>query len=267
MQGLRNAHASLHEAELVLIEVNSDVEVLTEQNSAVKTLLKTKEGELDGLNKSLKDIAGKATQLLNSCIALNSDPVMHEFVRQLPEGQTIEELETEIESDKARLDLMHEGNGGIIRDFEQRQKKIDTLKAKLEEVKHALDELDGKLKDIKDRWEPELDRLVKNISASFAFNMRQINCAGEVGIYKDEQEFDQWAIQIQVKFRYVNTHGHKSSCLLFCRAQFSKFMFTNADQPQPSSENPSPLPSSIPIVNLAANVPFPRSSTLCPFSP
>ena len=30
-------------------------------------------------------------------------------------------------------------------------------------------------------WEPELDKLVKEISNAFAYNFEQIGCAGEVG--------------------------------------------------------------------------------------
>ena len=126
-----------------------------------------------------------------------------EFLRNLPEGQTSEELEAEIESEKARLELMHEGNGGVIKEFEQRQKRIDQLKTKVADFQTAIDEVDGRIKAIREKWEPELDNLVKKISDSFAHNMKQINCAGEVGIHKDEDDFDQWAIQIRVKFRSV----------------------------------------------------------------
>ena len=44
------------------------------------------------------------------------------------------------------------------------------------------------------------DALVGEISEAFAENFSKIQCAGEVGIYKDE-DFEHWAIQIKVKFR------------------------------------------------------------------
>ncbi len=205
VENLRRAHNALHEAELMLIEATSDLDILISRNSDVKALLEAKQSEVDELARQSAVAQNEARTVLRKCQAAMNIPdvALQEFFKTLPEGQTLEQLEIEIESEKARLELMHEGNGGVIKEFEQRQKRIDALKAKLEDFKHGLDEFDEKIKEIRDKWEPELDQLVKRISDSFSFNMRQINCAGEVGIYKDEQDFDQWAILIQVKFRYV----------------------------------------------------------------
>ena len=157
----------------------------------------------------LVEIAVKANQdarkLIEVCQGLlhgGDDEELKAFLRTMPEGQTTEELEAEIESEKARLELMHEGNGSVVRDFEARQKKIDSLAARVEEIRHALSELESRIQDLRDQWEPELDSLVNRISTSFSFNMEQISCAGEVGVFKDD-DFDQWAIHIRVKFRYV----------------------------------------------------------------
>ena len=206
VENLRNAHNTLHEAELMLIEATSDLEILISRNSDVKALLEAKQSEVNELARQTDAAQEEARAVLRKCRALlaNPDVALQEFWKALPEGQTLEQLENEIDSEKARLELMHEGNGGVIKEFEQRQKRIDALKAKLEEFKHGLDEFDEKIREIRNKWEPELDKLVKRISDSFSFNMKQINCAGEVGIFKDEQDFDQWAILIQVKFRYVS---------------------------------------------------------------
>ena len=186
----------------MLIEANSDVAVLTERNGAIKEHLETKQREVDEIAKNQNRIAKEARKILDQCGELMSglDELTKDFLSNLDPNQTLEELELEIDSEEARLELMHEGNGGIIREFEARQQKIDSLKARLEEVNAALEELGTKITEIRNQWEPQLDKLVKRISNSFAFNMKQINCAGEVSIHKDE-DFDQWAIQIQVKFR------------------------------------------------------------------
>ena len=205
VEALKEVHSSLHEAELMLIEATSDVETLMSRNSDVKALLETKEGEVEELIRQTDVAQNEARDILKTCQALMRSPdiALQEFFKSLPEGQNLEQLENEIESEKARLELMHEGNGGVIKEFEARQKRVDALKAKLEELKHGLDEFEEKIKAVRDKWEPELDKLVKKISDSFSFNMKQISCAGEVGIFKDEQDFDQWAILIQVKFRYA----------------------------------------------------------------
>lgn len=187
----------------MLIEASSDLTILMERNSSVKAMLETKGREVEAIYKETEVASTEARRLLQICTQLiaTEDSTLKDFFESLPQGQTSEELEAEIESESARLELMHEGNGGVIREFEQRQKRIDAIKAKLEEIDHSLNELGGKIKEIRDRWEPELDKLVGQISNSFSFNMCQISCAGEVAIFKDEDDFDQWAIQIRVKFR------------------------------------------------------------------
>lgn len=200
---LRVCHNSLHEAEIMLIEASSDVDVLRERNSSVKELLDAQERKLEDLVIETNNVQNEGRRLMATCQRIlndNCDEELREFLKGLPEGQTIEELEGEIESEKARLELMHEGNGGVIKEYEKRKKQIDSLTARVEDLKHALSELDDKINELRDKWEPELDGLVQKISNSFSFNMEQISCAGEVGVYKDD-DFDQWAIQIRVKFR------------------------------------------------------------------
>ena len=189
----------------MLIEATSDFEVLRDLNSSVKELLEDQQRQVDALNSETATLQKTAKAALAKCTQLMErvDDELRSFLAALPANQTTEQLESEIESEKARLELMHEGNGGVIREYEQRKKKIDALTARLQEIRNALSEFDDKIKELRDQWEPELDSLVEKISNSFSLNMEQISCAGEVGIHKDE-DFDQWAIQIRVKFRYVH---------------------------------------------------------------
>ena len=187
----------------MLIESTSDFDTLKERNKSVKELLESQQRQVDELVRETNEVQREARSLLETCSRMlgpGADDELRAFLQRLPEGQTTEELEAEIDSEKARLELMHEGNGGVIKEYETRQKKIDSLTSRLEEIRFALSELDDKIKELRDQWEPELDSLVGKISESFSFNMEQISCAGEVGVYKDD-DFDQWAIQIRVKFR------------------------------------------------------------------
>lgn len=188
----------------MLIEANSDFEILNERNSSVKELLEDQQHQVDALIRETEALQRTAKAVLDKCtqVLARVEDELRSFLIALPANQTSEQLEGEIESEKARLELMHEGNGGVIKEYEQRKKKIDALAARLEEIKNALSEFDDKIKELRDQWEPELDSLVGKISDSFSLNMEQISCAGEVGVHKDE-DFDQWAIQIRVKFRYV----------------------------------------------------------------
>lgn len=189
----------------MLIEAISDFEILRERNSSVEELLEDQRRQVDALVRETEALQRSAKALLDKCSQFLSrtEDELRSFLVALPADQTTEQLEGEIESEKARLELMHEGNGGVIKEYEQRKKKIDALAARLEEIKNALSELDDKIKELRDQWEPELDSLVGKISDSFSLNMEQISCAGEVGVHKDE-DFDQWAVQIRVKFRCVH---------------------------------------------------------------
>ena len=188
----------------MLIEATSDFEILKERNSTVEELLVDQRRQVDSLAKETDALQKTAKAFLEKCtqVLAGVEDEVKSFLLALPASQTTEQLESEIESEKARLELMHEGNGGVIKEYEQRQKRIDALTARLEQIKNALSELDDKIKELRDQWEPELDSLVGKISNSFSLNMEQISCAGEVGVHKDE-DFDQWAIQIRVKFRYI----------------------------------------------------------------
>ena len=213
----------------MLIEATSDLETLGERNSSVKDLLEDQRRQVDALVRETETEQRTAKAVLDRCTKLLAAPGGEElrtFLLTLPTDQTTEQLEHEIESEKARLELMHEGDGGVIREYEQRKKKIDALTARLSEIKNDLSIFDEKIKDIRGQWEPELDSLIAKISSSFSQNMEQISCAGEVGIHKDE-DFDQWAIQIRVKFRYVH---------LTLSSEFVPF----TDSPPPPPENPSP---------------------------
>lgn len=114
---------------------------------------------------------------------------------------SIDELDLEIQSVTARLGMMAEGNPGAIRAYEKREEDIRTTRAKLDEYARTLEQTKDEINEIRGKWEPELDRLVGKISAAFAQQFEMIGCAGDVQVNKDEADFDNWSIQISVRFR------------------------------------------------------------------
>lgn len=207
VDSLRKAHHALHEAELMLIEATSDFQTLEARNKDVRDLMKAKDEELKEIQRESKHLTllGKrAMAEIQQLLVNDSDGSTRAFFNTLPQDQTSEELEAEIQSEQARLELMHEGNGNTIKEYEQRQKKIEGLQARVSQIEDSLQELQGAISLRREEWEPQLDQLIKRISDSFTDNMNQINCAGEVVIDKDE-DFEQWSIQIRVKFRFVST--------------------------------------------------------------
>lgn len=257
----------MHTAEVMQIEATSEVQTLIERNSSVKLLLDNKRKEVEALQQTTQKARDDARRILAICqqLVASEDAAFNAFLNSIPTDAPGQQMEDEISSEKARLELMHEGNGGVIKEYEQRQRKVESLKAKAEECKHALDELQDKIKEIREHWEPELDKLVEKISRSFSYNMGQINCAGEVGIFKDEQDFDEWAIQIRVKFRYVQPDILSLSSIVGLISPSALSLPRNKLTTATGKMNPSP--SSTPTGSPVANAPSPQSSTSCPSNP
>lgn len=218
MERVQELHQDLAIAQIMHIEAISDLEVLTQRNSSVKEMLEGKRQEVQVIAGDAQRITKQARALLDQCKEILADPevadVQRNFMETLPPEQTPDELESEIESEKAKLELIHEGNPNAISEFENRQRTIDGLTDKIAKVDEKLSSMDAAIAEIREKWEPELDELVRQISEAFSYSFEKIGCAGQVGIHKDE-DFDQWAIQIQVKFRFVHAflpeHGYRSA--------------------------------------------------------
>ena len=177
-----------------------------ERNTTVQALLDTKKEEIKKFESSTKELQAEAKRRVKEIKALmaqEDDKDLSEFIKNITKespDMTSEQLEQDIDSEKARLELMHEVDGGVLSAYEKRKREIDRLETLLGNYKEALEELDKNIRVIREQWEPRLDKLTKRISESFRYNMEQINCTGEVSVDKTE-EFDQWAISIKVKFR------------------------------------------------------------------
>jgi chromosome segregation ATPase len=122
-------------------------------------------------------------------------------MNQIPPEKNGEDIETDIEAESARLDLLHEGNPNAIKQYEDRATRIRNLEDKIAEREKNFQKHSAAIAELRGKWEPVIDRLVAKISTAFSKSFEKINCAGEVRVHKEEDEYDKWAIQILVKFR------------------------------------------------------------------
>ncbi|KAK2747245.1 Structural maintenance of chromosomes protein 5 [Onygenales sp. PD_40] len=213
-------------SELLSIEAMSDLEVLKERNDEVNQALQAKNAEVVQVTQEF----AQATERYNECRRqfeelashIDGDEEMTELINTVKE-KTIDQLEADIDSEKARLELTGEADSAVIQEFQDRQRRIDQLKAQLAEFNKSLDDLDKGIAEIRGKWEPQLEALVKKISEAFSESFARIGCAGQVTVDKAEDlhlptaehsavvsapthtanssDFDQWSIRIQVKFR------------------------------------------------------------------
>ncbi|KAJ9267116.1 hypothetical protein DTO212C5_6034 [Paecilomyces variotii] len=215
VEKLRKLHEDLVLVEIQHIEGLSDFETLKERNSEVKDTLESKRGEVKEAMRHLKTTSEMGRKLLQDAervVRASSDqPDLKELLPTLS-NHTMDQLEADIDSEKARLELTHEGSASLIKEFEDRERQIQRLREKLEGYQKSLADYDHAINEIRGKWEPKLDALVRKISDAFSDSFARIGCAGQVSVDKAEDptategesndsDFDQWSIQIQVKFR------------------------------------------------------------------
>ncbi|KAL6710716.1 Structural maintenance of chromosomes protein 5 [Coniothyrium glycines] len=200
---LRIFHESLVEAEIRLIEANSELKALEIENREILGKQQAKQTEISQMDQRIKQMSAEyknmhrnTQQDINNLSAEEREIILE--YRELP---SLEALEQEVAAVAARLEMMAEGNPGAIKAFEKREEEIRRTREKLDEHTAVLEAAKEKIAEIRHQWEPELDALVSKISEAFAHNFEQIGCAGEVSVYKDEDDFDNWSVQISVRFR------------------------------------------------------------------
>lgn len=201
---MRMFNEQLIEAEIRFIEAKSEISALERENSEILQRLGTKEGEIKVLETRYEQLRRdfrtrrEVTQQDINGWPENEREIIAKYTTEL---QSLEELEQEVMAVEAQLSMMTEGNHGVIETYEKRKEEITRTEAKLDKLTADLEDIRQRIIEIRQKWEPELDALVRKISGAFAHNFKQIGCAGEVEVYKDQEDFDLWSVQISVRFR------------------------------------------------------------------
>ena len=225
---LKDAMSQAIEAEVISIEATSDFQVLTERNQHIITALKDKREEEKKAIEELQAAHKKGKELHRTIIVLkkeaekmakDGDAAFSDFlVKAGQDRMSMHELNGEIDSQKAQIEMTEGGNADAIKQFEERAKSIEKLRSKLTDFKKELEDMQHGTKEIRGRWEPQLNQLVAKISDAFSDSFARIGCAGQVVVFKASSEdpidrtedeggedngldFANWAIHISVKFR------------------------------------------------------------------
>lgn len=210
---------------------------MKERSSEHREQLRKKDEEVKEAVSYLKTASENGKKLYkgaNEVVrASQNQPDLMELLKTLTDHDS-ERLEADIDSEKARLELTQGGSDNIIREFEERERQIAKLRSKLRGFETQLAEYNHAINEVRSKWEPKLDALVKRISDAFSDSFARIGCAGQVSLDKAEEppqqrqpnetadgssgddgggssggvgggsggsDFDQWSIQIHVKFR------------------------------------------------------------------
>jgi chromosome segregation ATPase len=179
------------------------VEALEERNSGIVRHQEEEKERLKAIERESKIVKETAQRALRVCEAITAeeDEETNQRLQAIPDGLTLEALELDIASEESKLDFIQANNPNAIAQFERFQQTVMRLQSKVEEADQRLEKLQGRITEVRGKWEPQLDHLISTISDAFSYNFEQIGCAGEVDVEKTE-DFDDWAIKIKVKFRY-----------------------------------------------------------------
>jgi chromosome segregation ATPase len=203
IDAIRLRREDLLEAKIRHIEARSDINGLKERNASIMKLLDEQKENVRQATEETnenREVGKRLSIEVRDLLEEHEDK--RELITRLSEGKSSEDMELEIEAEKAKLELIHAANPNVLRDFEARAQEIARLQKKMDGLAEKLARVTQELEKYRSKFEPKLDELVSKISDAFAYNFEQINCAGEVRVHKDE-DFDLWALDIMVKFRYV----------------------------------------------------------------
>ncbi|KAL2330753.1 hypothetical protein Fmac_018334 [Flemingia macrophylla] len=155
---------------------------------------------LDNCKKESENCREKLTDSLKyaKSIARLTPELKKEFL-EMP--TTIEELEAAIQDTTSQANSILFVNHNILEQYEERQRQIEDLAAKLEADKKESTECLADLNNIKGKWLPTLRNLVAKINETFSSNFQEMAVAGEVSLDEHDMDFDQFGILIKVKFR------------------------------------------------------------------
>ncbi|ETS74061.1 hypothetical protein PFICI_13927 [Pestalotiopsis fici W106-1] len=199
---IRDAYLDVQDAHLRLIEAASDVRGLKERNGDITRELDDKRQEIANYANDVqleRENAQRAQEKVSLIVSQGGEGDLERY-EVMVQNKTLDEIDDEVNAEKAKLELIHAVNPTVLQQFEERAKKIADLTKEAEKWGRKLDRLDAQSKELMVKFEPQLERIVSKVNEAFGKNFERINCAGEVSLHKDE-DFEQWAIEIRVKFR------------------------------------------------------------------
>uniref|UniRef100_A0A672LM63 Structural maintenance of chromosomes protein 5 n=1 Tax=Sinocyclocheilus grahami TaxID=75366 RepID=A0A672LM63_SINGR len=118
---------------------------------------------------------------------------------QLPD--TLDEVDAMLNEEKTRAECFTGLSDAVVEEYNRREREIQNMEKELDDKTNALRTYRQNIAEAKERWLNPLKRLVEQISERFSEFFRSMQCAGEVDLLSENEEYDKYGIRIQVKFR------------------------------------------------------------------
>lgn len=226
---LKEASVNLLKAEIMAIEAQSDSEMLQQINQGLEEQLGLKRRELQNVERERKAANEEKRRFYNRALEMKVEAdelvsreqdtgLLDLMATWAKADRSLQEYSDELEALRARLDLTAGGNQNTIKEFEERARKIERLRERLTDFQKKQENYVAAIRELREKFEDELNPVVSKIDKAFAESFARIGCAGQVTVHKassnepadctKEQgghenglDFDNWAIHIYVKFR------------------------------------------------------------------
>lgn len=196
------------------IRLQTDVKILKnltgrDKENLVKDLNRL-QGELEKKQRKAEEYRKMLAEKYSSEALAEAEKKLYEM-HPVTEETNWEELVDEVRKAKnrlnAELELSNDNRTNIrhlMMKYNERAEMIAALTEKLRSENNMTESLTSEIEQVRHQWEPELEKLISNVSEKFADSLQAINCEGRVELYKgqsDEQNFAEWAVHIKVSFR------------------------------------------------------------------
>ncbi|GBC01516.1 hypothetical protein RclHR1_04210002 [Rhizophagus clarus] len=182
-------------ATLKYIQTSSDLIDLETQSQQQNEALKQAQTSYNEADRLFNQAKEEAKKLHDECNLDDRDEV-----DELLRDKTLEELEDSITSERTKADMHYAVDHRVIQIYDQRKVEIESLRTRLGIKKTRSANLANEMNSLREKWEPKLNALIKEISNTFSEAFDRIGCAGEVRVSTND-DYSKWGIDILVKFR------------------------------------------------------------------
>uniref|UniRef100_A0A673GI66 Structural maintenance of chromosomes protein 5 n=1 Tax=Sinocyclocheilus rhinocerous TaxID=307959 RepID=A0A673GI66_9TELE len=119
------------------------------------------------------------------------------FIQPLPD--TLDEIDAMLNEEKTRAECFT--GLSVVEEYNRRELEIKNMEKELDDKTNALRTYRQNIAEAKERWLNSLKQLVDQINERFSDFFRSMQCAGEVDLHSENEEYDKYGIRIRVKFR------------------------------------------------------------------
>uniref|UniRef100_A0A673GBF7 Structural maintenance of chromosomes protein 5 n=1 Tax=Sinocyclocheilus rhinocerous TaxID=307959 RepID=A0A673GBF7_9TELE len=124
---------------------------------------------------------------------------LHADFSQLPD--TLDEIDAMLNEEKTRAECFTGLSVAVVEEYNRRELEIKNMEKELDDKTNALRTYRQNIAEAKERWLNSLKQLVDQINERFSDFFRSMQCAGEVDLHSENEEYDKYGIRIRVKFR------------------------------------------------------------------